>query len=851
MQSALIQDIRYAIRQLRKTPGFTITAVLTLALGIGANAAIFTLVNAVLLKNLPVVDPATLVRFGDTNNCCVGGGTQDEEHSNYSYFPTDTYKYIKKNAPEFEELAGIQAGFEYRPVIVRRDRTQESARSVMGEFVSGNYFRTFGLQPAAGRLLTDADDVTGAPLVAIMSYETWQQHYAGDPSVVGSTFWVNTKPVTIAGIAPKGYFGDRLSSTPPDFYLPVESMPAIANVAYVDDPNGSRWLYIVGRMKPGVTITPQLQEKMSALMRQAFAQTSAFQSERGKQLLPKAHVVLTPGGAGITFMQDNYKTNLKLLMWISGLVLFIACANIANLLLVRGMTRRGEMSIRTALGAARTRIVRQLLTESIVLSLIGGAAGLIVAYGGTRMLLAMAFPSSHNVTIEASPSGMVLAFAFGLSLLTGVIFGVAPALITASVNPADALRSGTRTTATGASLLQRGLVVLQAALSLVLLVGAGMFIRSLNKLENVDMKLDSTNRYIVHINPQSAGYLGLQLEPLYRTIEERFHAIPGVKNVGLATYTPMEDNNWGEGVQIQGKPDTRNGASDVMVTPEYFDSVGTKVIMGRGIGIQDTPTSPKVAVVNDFFVKKFFNPGENPIGQHFGRPGPKSSSDYEIVGVVENTIYTDVRWPHHEMYFVPILHWPADRKGPIDTDESLYAGAIVIQTDHPMDNMPTLARHTLAAINPNLSVVKVQTFDEQIADRFTQDRMITRLMTLFSILALLLATLGLYGVTAYTVARRTSEIGIRMALGANRSSVVGMIMRGAMLQTAIGLAVIGVPAAWFCVRYIQSQLYETKGMDITVLAVAALTLTAAAAAAGLIPAQRAASTNPSQALRTE
>ena len=515
------------------------------------------------------------------------------------------------------------------------------------------------------------------------------------------------------------------------------------------------------------------------------------------------------------------------------------------------MNRRAEMSIRTALGAARTRIVRQLLTESLVLAVISGLAGLIVAYAGTRMLLAMAFPGAQNVPIEASPSGVVLAFAFGLSLLTGVIFGVAPAWITANVNPADALRTGTRTTATGASLLQRGLVVLQAALSLVLLVGAGMFIRSLDKLQHIDLKLDSTNRYIVHINPQAAGYGASQLEPLYRTIEARFHAIPGVKNVGLSTYTPMEDNNWGEGIQIQGQPNIHAGASDVMVSPEYFDSVGTRVTMGRGVGIQDTPTAPIVAVVNDFFVKKFFKPGENPIGHHFGSPGPVSSSDFEIVGVVENTAYTDARWKDHTMYFVPLLQRPASRKSPIDKDESLYAGALVIQTDRPMDNMQSLARQTLAAINPNLTVVKFQTFDEQIADRFTQDRMIAQLMTLFSILALLLATLGLYGVTAYTVARRTSEIGIRMALGANRSSVVGMIMRGAMLQTAIGLCLIGIPVAWFCVRYIQSQLYETKGMDFTVLAIATLTLTAAAAAAGLIPAHRAASTNPSQALRTE
>jgi macrolide transport system ATP-binding/permease protein len=447
----------------------------------------------------------------------------------------------------------------------------------------------------------------------------------------------------------------------------------------------------------------------------------------------------------------------------------------------------------------------------------------------------------------------VLAFAFGISLLTGILFGVAPAWITSNANPADALRSGTRTTSSGASLLQRSLIVLQSALALVLLVGAGMFIQSLNKLRNIDLKLDSTNRYIVHFNPQAAGYSPAQVEALYRTIEERFHAIPGVQKVGISTYTPMEANNWGDGIQIQGQPDPHDGATWLRANAEYFDSVGTRVVMGRGFTTQDTSTSPAVAVVNQSFVKKFFKPGESPIGRRFGSPGPVSSGDFEIVGVVEDTAYNSATWKDHRMYFIPMTRRiPASiLKRPIEKDTGLYAGAIVLQTDRPMDNMQSLARQTLAAINPNLSVLKFQTFDEQIADRFTQDRMITRLMTLFSILALLLATLGLYGVTAYTVARRTSEIGIRMALGANRSSVVGMIMRGAMTQTAIGLCLIGIPVAWFCVRYIQSQLYETKGMNLTVLAIATLTLTAAAAAAGLIPAQRAASTNPSQALRTE
>ena len=548
--ATLIQDVRYALRQLGKTRGFTATVLLTLALGIGANAAIFTLVDSVLLQNLPVADPKTLVRFGNENDCCVNSGTSDD--GNYSLFPTDTCEQMKKNAPEFEELAAMQAGFGYRPIIARRDRTEEAARSVMGEFVSGNYFRTFGLQPLAGRLLMDADDLKGAPMTAVMSSQTWQHDYAGDASVIGSTFWVNTKPVMIVGIAPRGFYGDRISTTPPDYYLPVESMAVLANADYVHDPSVS-WLYIVGRVKPGVALLP-LQQRMSGLVRQAFSTTKDYSSEQGKKLLEKVHVVLTPGGAGIQDLQEQYSSHLHLLMWIAGLVLFIACANIANLLLVRGVSRRAELCVRTALGAMRGRIVRQLLTESVVLALMGGIAGLVVAYAGAQMLLSLAFPGATNAPIHATPSPAVIGFACALSLVTGILFGVAPAWIAAQTQPVDALRSGARSTAGGASLLQRTLVVLQAAVSLVLLVGAGLFSQSLNKLQNTDLKLDAKNRYIVHINPQAAGYSQTQLEALYRTMEQSFHALPGVKRVGISTYTPMEANNWGQGIQIQGQP---------------------------------------------------------------------------------------------------------------------------------------------------------------------------------------------------------------------------------------------------------------------------------------------------------
>ena len=843
MLSILLQDVHFALRQLRKTPGFTTTAVLTLALGIGANAAVFTLVHAILLKNLPVAKPENLVKLGDLNMCCITFGHRDD--GDYSMFSTAIYEHFKKDASEFEELAAMQAGFTYRPVVVRRGATQENARSVMGEFVSGNYFRTFGLMPATGRLFQDEDDRQGAPFTAVISYETWKNSYGGDPSVVGSTFYVNTKPVMIVGVAPEHFYGDRLSSTPPDFYLPIQSMPPLANVQYVNDADGN-WLYMIGRLKPGVS-RPQLQARLSGLLRQVLATTRTYSKKAEQPALARAHLVLTPGGAGMQNMQGGYAASLKLLMWTSALVLLIACANIANLLLARGMARKGEISVRTALGAGRSRIVRQLLTESVLLAGLGGLAGIAVAYAGTQMLLALAFTDTTTLPIHASPSSAVLAFACGVSLLTGILFGVAPAWIAAQAEPVDALRSGTRATG-GASLLQRGLVVLQAALSLVLLIGAGLFAQSLSKLQHSDLKLESTNRYIVHMNPQAAGYSQRDLGGLYRAIEDQFHAIPGVEKVGIATYTPMEDNNDSWDVRVEGKPQELSlQVSGIRVSPEYFDSVGTHVLMGRGLGIQDTATSATVAVVNETFVKKFFSPGENPIGRYFGHG---NVHDLQIVGVVEDTAYTDVRWKDHLMQFVPLLQRPASDKDPIEHDEGMYVGAFVLKTNHPIPELESLTRRTLSQINPNLAVVSFQTFNQQIADQFIEDRMLARLTMLFGVLALLLAMIGLYGVSAYSVARRTSEIGIRMALGAERGKVALMIMRSAVIQAALGL-IIGVPIAFLCVRFVKTQLYEVTGVNAGLLLTAVLILILSASFAGWIPARRAASIEPATALRNE
>ena len=847
MIANLIGDVRYSLRQLRKTPGFAMTAVLTLALGIGANTAIFTLVHAVLLKNLPVVDPKSLVRLGDKEDCCNMSLTSFE--SDYTVFSYEGYKYVRDHTPEFEELAAMQAGSA--DLSVRRALADASSQSSLGEFVSGNYFQTFGIQPSIGRVLTPSDDGEGAQPVAVMSYQAWQRDYAGDPSVIGSTFFMNTHPLTVIGVMPEAFYGDRMSERPPDFFLPISQEPALGFYGARNNPYLG-WLYLIGRLKPGTAMGP-LQAKVSALLRQSLSQLPAYQSEHGKEHLAKAHVVLTPGGVGVAKMQHNASNSLYLLMGLSGLVLLIACANIANLMLVRGLARRAEISIRMALGAARRRVVRQMMTESIVLAFLGGVAGLALAYVGTRALLALMFPDSPTLTIHAAPSLPVLAFAFGVSLLTGVVFGIAPAWITSREQPANAMRGVNRTTRDRSSFLQRSLVILQAALSLVLLVGAGLLGKSLNKLEHQEFGLDTTNRVVIHMNPLKAGYKPEQLQGLYQQIEDRFHSLPGVERVGLTVYTPLEGDSWSFYVYVQGQPAPDPGqevtATFDRASPDYFKAVGQRVVRGRSFSPSDTATSEGVAVVNQAFVKKLFKNGEDPIGQHLGAFAIKSSGDYKIVGVVEDTKYENPRDAARPMYFTPMLQQSRSIP-PKSLDASLYAGALVLQMKALTPGLEAQVRKTMAGIDPNLTVDDYRTFAQQIHGNFNAERMVTRLTLLFGLLALILASVGLYGVTSYMVVRRTAEIGIRMALGARRGGVVSLVMRGAMLQAGIGLA-IGVPTALLCARFLKSQLYNVSGQDAWVMTGAVVALAISACVAGLIPARRAASTEPMRALRSE
>jgi putative ABC transport system permease protein len=844
----LTEDIRYALRQFAHAPGFTATAVLTLALGIGATTAIFTLVHAVLLKSLPVAKPSELYRVGDVENCCVNGGLQDD----WSLFSYDKYRTFRDGTPGFVELAAFQSGSDL--LGVRRVGSNQPAQSQRTEYVSGNYFSMFGIGPYAGRMFTPSDDRKGADPVLVMSYRTWQQKYGQDPSVVGTSFTLNGQPFTVVGIAPPGFFGDRLQGLP-EFWIPISDEPLINGSSSILDFPQQDWLDVIGRVAPGADVK-SMEAHLQVELQQWLLSPVAKLEPGERALVPKQTLHLSPGGAGVQMMRDEYQSGLHLLMWVSGFVLLIACANVANLMLVRATTRKQQTSIRAALGAPRARQIGLVLTESSVLALLGGLAGVALAFGGTRLILSLAF-QKNDVAIHATPSLPVLAFTFVVALLTGILFGVAPAWMTATADPADALRGANRAIGgQGGGWTQKSLVIAQAALSLVLLCAAGLLTQSLRNMQRQHFGFDTANRYILHIDPQMAGYKPAQLTAFYRQLHDSLAAIAGISRVTCSMYSPMEGNNWGETVYIEGQapppPDTdQNNASWVRVSDGYFDAIGTKIVQGRAITDQDTATSQRVAVVNQIFAKRFFK-DESPIGKHFGDLDQKYSGLFEIVGVTEDTEYRQPTRQIPPMFFLPALQSVGyeDPRFVTFENRSHYLNAIELQTLGTVPGLEPQVRRALAQVNPDLAIIDFMSFAEQVKGNFTQQVMIAKLTSLFGLLALVLASVGLYGVTAYSVERRTSEIGIRMALGADRFNVLRLVLRGAFVQIGVGLA-IGIPATVLGGRAMATQLFGVKPYDPNILLLTTAVLSFAALVAAIVPAQRAATLQPMRALRTE
>jgi putative ABC transport system permease protein len=854
----MLPDLRDALRQLRKAPGFTTTAIITLALGIGATTAIFTLIHQVMLTSLPVAKPEELWRVGDKIRCCNWGGYTQGEDGNFSLFSWETYKNFREHTPEFTDLAALQAG--NAPLGVRRTGSQAAADTRNGQWVSGNFFRTLGVQPWIGRLMTDADDQEGAPPVAVMSYRIWKEKYGSDTSVVGAGYQINGHPFTVIGVAPPGFYGAKLAGGGmPDFWLPLTTELIIdGETARLKRPNGN-FLDLIGRVRPGVN-PKTLEAKLRVELHDWLASHVPDMEPGEKQLWRQQTLHLIPGGAGVAAMRDQYQDGLRLLLVAAGCVLLVACGNLANLMLARGLKDRAHTSIRMALGASRSRLVRKALVESVLLAVIGGTLGIGVAYAGTRLILYLAFHTggpNNYVPIHATPSWPVLLFTLGISALTGIIFGIAPAWITSHADPVEALRGANRSVGGRRSWAQKSLVIGQAAMSLVLLSAAALLGQSLRNLEHQNFGFETQGRYIAWINPMLGNYKPEQLEPLFRQIDDRLLQIPGVRMVAPALYAPMTGDSWNNGIRVQGRPEPGakedSSASFARVMPGFFETVGAKVVLGRPITQDDTGATRKVAIINEAFARRFFK-NQNPVGLHFGPDKIKYSSTYEIIGVVNDMRYMtyDYKDPVRPMYWLPetqTVQWddPAYVSGEI---WSHYLYNIVIWAPGSPPGMEERVRKALASVDPNLVLYGVDPYTKVVSADFQQENMIATLTTLFGVLGLMLAAIGLYGVMAYMVEQRTNEIGVRMALGADRGRVVKMVLRGAFSQVGIGL-LLGIPAAIGAGKLMTGQLFGVKPWDPIMLTVATLLLALAALLASLIPARRAAGVQPMVALRNE
>jgi len=848
--SSVLQDSRYALRQLRKSPAFTVTAVVTLALGIGANTAIFTLVQQILLRSLPVTRPSQLIRVGDKDDCCYYDNFENDD-GDFDLFSYDLYLHLRQSAPEFEQLAAVEAGgsgFSVR-------QGSQPGKLLRSEYVSGNYFATLGVGAYLGRPLGEQDDRAGAPPALVLSYAGWLADFAGDRGIVGSTVYLGLHPFTVAGIAPPGFFGDRIVSFPPEMWLPLSAEPLMEGASSSLRQPDTDWLYLLGRAHEG-TNQKALAARLSQSMRQ-WLMTRQQYTEHGRAAeIPRQHVVLTSAGGGIQKLQQQTGTGLRLLMALSSVVLLIACANIANLLLARSAARRSDIAVRMALGAAQRRVIRQILTESVLLSLIGGFAGLIVAYFGSQMVLALAFPESRNMPVHAGPSLPVLGFAFLVSLLTGIVFGAAPAWASSHAQPAEALRGVNRSTGDQSSLPQKSLIVFQVALSVVLLAGALLMSRSLFNLEHQNLGIVTSNSYEVIVHPKEAGYTVDRLPALYREFENRFSALPGMAHVSFARYVPLGGNMWGSCVIQQGHPapGPRDDCFSIWdrVSRNFLDSIGVPVVRGRGFSAQDVTASQSVVLVNQTFAKHFF-PNQDPIGKHFGMDTPQNSGMFEIVGVFADFKVQNPRGEPRPLFFRLLGQQYMGLKDPDQAAgeaASMYLNSIVLNFARPQQDAEALIRKTLAEIDPGLTVFHFESYDAEVAGNFNQDRLIARLTSVFGVVALLLASVGLYGVMSYFVARRTGEIGVRMAMGASRSRVIAMVLRGALSQVLIGLA-LGVPIALFACRFMTSLLYQVSGADPIAFLGAVSVLALCAGVAAFLPARRAAAIDPMQALRSE
>jgi predicted permease len=844
--STFTNDLRYALRSLRKAPVFTGVAILSLALGIGANTAIFSLVDQVLLRLLPVKEPRqlTIIAMRGSHYGSNWGG-------NALSYPM--YSDIKANNQVF---SGMFCRFPYRMSITFNGQTER----VGGELVSGTYFPVLGVGAAIGRTIAPEDDVTpGGHPVMMLSYDYWKTRFAGDPNIVGKTMMVTGHNLTVIGVAQQGFDGVEFGHISQIFVPVMMKAQMTPNWDALKD-RRSRWINAFGRLKPGVTeqqaeasLAPFFHSMLEMEVKEpAFKNASDFD----RQQFLKNKMVVLPGGQGRSYLRRSFQTPLWVLMAITGGVLLIACANVAGLLIARAASRQKEIAVRLALGAGRWRIMRQLLVESLLLATLGGLAGLLLSFWTDRLLLHM-IPADWDVKLSSAPDWRILVFTIGVSLLTGALFGLAPALQSTRPNLAPTLKDQAGAVVGGGHVrLRKGLVMAQVTLSLLLLIGAGLFIRSLKNLRDLGPGFAADRLLAFNMDPSLNGYGVERGKVFYRRLTEEVASIPGVQSVGLASMRILEGNEWDSSVNVEGyqtKPGENIAAFMNAVSPGYFAALGVPILAGRDFTVKDTDNFvhgeappgekpfkvPRVVMINEKFAKKYFGKA-NPIGRHVGfGSDPGTKADMEVIGVIKDIKYESLRDEIPIQMFVPYL------ASPFTGEMTIY-----VRTSLDSNQLFSIVRAKARGIDPNLPMFGMRTTEQQIANSLITERLIASLSSVFGLLATLLAVIGLYGVMAFTVARRTREIGIRMALGAFSKDVIWMVMREVILLVGIGVAV-GFAGALGLTRFVKSQLFGVESMDPITLLVATLGLAVVACLAGYVPALRASRVDPMLALRWE
>ncbi len=857
----LLQDIRVSLRMLTKSPGFTAVALLSLALGIGANTAIFTLIHQIVLRDLPVRDPQQLVSFGDSVGAGINGGVDLGTNRMFTY---DFARQQEKNPGPFVGVASYFSGLNL--VSVRSDAKgkDQSVTQAEASLVSGNYFRVLGADALLGRTITPSDATTldGNPVV-VLSHHYWQQYLSSDPAILGKTISINGFPFAVIGVMPEQFNGFKQGSGlhVSDFWVPITMQPQIMLQPSMLVPRKYYFLHMFARRDPRVPLATDQQWLDQQIRNYIRAGEGSVISAARQQEINRATVQLMPSAGGVSQLRAQFGDSLKILMVVVVLVLLIACANLANFLLARAATRQREIATRLALGSSRARIVRQSLIETLLLSFAGGLLGLGVAFAATRALIAFVVEGVNYTPLSPMPDGSVLLFTLTISLVTGLIFGVAPALAAARTGAASSLSSNVRI-AQGSGdrssrIWPKTLVAAQVMLSLVLLVGAGLFLRTLQNLQDQDYGFARTHLLLAEFNAKLAGYQPNQAPALNQRLLERLGSLPGVRSVALSNDPPISNDVQGDSIGIPGyvpQPKENMEVTLNRVTGRYFETVGIPIVAGRAITPDDSATSLKVAIVNQAFIRHFF-PKSDPIGHTFTIDGDSFHGPWQIVGVARNIKSES---PRDETVY-PMVYFPLTQVSPMVKDSSgsglvgnqnLFVSTIELRTTGDPEQTARELRSAVASIDPNLPILDIHTIQEQVDSMMSDETLLSSLTSIFSLLALVLASIGLYGVMSYNVVRRTNEIGIRLALGAQTGAVRWMVLRESLWLLGIGIA-LGLPITLIVVRVIRQQLFGVGAVDPLTFAVAIVVVSGMTLLAAWLPARRATRVDPMVALRCD